>query len=219
MASNNMPLSKVEAAARQLDTAIELYLHEYDLLSVHTLAWAAFSILVSYDEKTNAGGVWANHIRENPSEHARKLANFLKHADRDPLETLGELTDEYTHLLLLEGCKLFYELTGSRTRPIDVFYCYDILLDGDAQDRELNRRDRSGEIPTEEEVKEEVRLHYESKKKLLGVARHFLTSPDSAWSECPPRDYSIGSHLPAETEDEALRSAAARRTKWDGKDD
>ncbi len=85
---------------RQLDTSIELYLHEHDLLSVHTLAWAAFSILVSYDESTNAGGVWAKQIREHPCENTRKLANFLKHADRDPLDELGELTDEYTHNLL-----------------------------------------------------------------------------------------------------------------------
>jgi hypothetical protein len=212
-----MPLSKVEAAQRQLDTAIELYLHEYDLLSVHTLAWAAFSILVSYDKATNAGGVWAKHMREHPSDHARKLANFLKHADRDPLEQLGELTDEYTHLLLLEGCKLYYELTDARTRPTDVFYCYDIALDGDAQDRELDRADRSGQIPTEEEVREEGRLHFLSKKKLLGVAGYHLTASDTTWSDCPPRDYSVGSHLPVDTIDEALRTAKARRTKW-GKD-
>jgi len=165
-------ISKIEAAQRQLDTAIELYLHEFDLLSVHTLAWAAFSILVSYDEATNAGGVWAKHIRKHPCDDTRKLANFLKHADRDPLAQIGELTDEYTHHLLLEGCKLYFELTDTRTRPIDVFYAYDIFLDGDAQDRELHRRDRSGELPTEEEVREEERLHFLSKKKLLGVARY-----------------------------------------------
>jgi hypothetical protein len=164
-----MPLSKVEAAQRQLDTAIELYLHEYDLLSVHTLAWAAFSILVSYDKATNAGGVWAKHIRDNPSENARRLANFLKHADRDALEQLGDLTDEYTHHLLLEGCKLYYELTNARTRPIDVFYCYDIALDGDAQDRELNRAEVSGEVPTDEEIKEEERLHFVSKSSFSGL--------------------------------------------------
>jgi hypothetical protein len=209
-----MHVSKIEAAQRQLDTAIELYLHEFDLLSVHTLAWAAFSILVSYDKATNAGGVWAKHIRDNPSEDARKMANFLKHADRDPLEHLGELTDEYTHHLLLEGCKLYFELTDARTRPIDVFYCYDISLDGEAQDRELDREDRSGKVPTDEEIAEEERLHFESKKKLLGVARHFLTAEDSAWSNCPPRNYDIGSRLPVSSVDEAQKTASARRTKW-----
>ncbi len=209
-----MVISKIEAAQRQLDTAIELYLHEYDLLSVHTLAWAAFSILISYDKATNAGGVWAKHIRDNPSDGTRKLANFLKHADRDPLAQLGDLTDEYTHLLLLEGCKLYYELTDARTRPIDVFYCYDTFLDGDAQDRELDREDRSGEVPTAEEIAEEQRLHLENKKKLLGVARHFLTAEKSAWSDCPPRDYNIVSDLPVSSLEEAQKAAAARRTKW-----
>jgi hypothetical protein len=127
------------------------------------------------------------------------------------------LTDEYTHHLLLEGCKLYYELTDARTRPIDVFYSYDIFLDGDAQDRELRRADQNGEVPTDEEVKEEERLHFLSKKKLLGIARHHLTAPMSTWSECPPRDYSVGSHLPASTVDEALKTAKARRTNRGGK--
>jgi hypothetical protein len=208
-------ISKIEAARRQLDTAIELYLHEYDMLSVHTLAWAAFSILVNYDEATNAGGVWAKHIRENPSDDTRKLANFLKHADRDPLAQLGELTDEYTHMLLLEGCKLYYGLTGLRTRPIDVFYAYDIFLDGDAQDRELDRKDRSGEKPTPEEVEQEQRLHFESKWKLLGVARHHLTAEETTWSSCPPRDYSKGNHTSAQTLEEAVEATKARATDWD----
>jgi hypothetical protein len=140
-------ISKIEAAQRQLDTAIELYLHEFDLLSIHTLAWAAFSILVNYDKATNAGGVWAKRIRDNPSEQTRRLANFLKHANRDALSTLEELTDEHTHHLLLEGCKLHYELTGSSTRPMGVFYSYDIALDGEAQDRELERREPATSLP------------------------------------------------------------------------
>jgi hypothetical protein len=63
---------------------------------------------------------------------------LINHFVPDPLSELEELTDEYTHYLLLEGCKLYFELTKSCTRPIDVFYCYDIFLDGDAQDRELD---------------------------------------------------------------------------------
>jgi hypothetical protein len=138
----------------------------------------------------------------------------LKHANKDPLAQLGDLTDEYTHLLLLEGCKLYYELTDARTRPIDVFYCYDIQLDGDAQDRELDREDRSGETPTAEEIAEEQRLHFESKKKLLGVARHFLTAEDCAWSSCPPRDYNVVGDLSVSGMEEAQKAAAARRTTW-----
>jgi hypothetical protein len=210
-----MPISKLETAQRQLDTAIELYLYEFDLLSVHTLAWAAFSILVSYDEATNAGGVWAKHIRDHPSDETRKLANFLKHADRDSFAQIGELTDEHTHHLLLEGCKLYYELTDARTRPIDVFYCYDVFLDGDAQDRELDRKERSGDVPTKEEIREEARLHFLSKKKLLGVARHHLTAVQTTWSSCPPRDDSVGAHIPVDTWDDALKTSKARRTKWD----
>jgi hypothetical protein len=216
---SGMAISKLEAAQRQLDTAIELYLYEQDLLPVHTLAWAAFSILVSYDEATNAGGVWANQIRNNPSADTRKLANFLKHADRDPLAQLDELTDEYTHHLLLEGCKLYYELTQGHTRPTDVFYCYDIALDGDAQDRELDRKDRSGgKAPTSEEIAAEEQAHFISKAKLLGVARHHLHAAETTWSSCPPRDASVNSHISAATKRE-MKASKARRTQWGKGDD
>lgn len=209
-----MPITKLNAAQRQLDTAIELYLYEHDLLPIHTLGWAAFSILISYDEATNAGGVWAKHVRDNPSNNTRKLANFLKHADRDPLAQLDEITDEETHLLLLEGCKLYYELTRCMTRATDVFYCYDIALDGDAQDRELDRKDRNGEkAPSPDEIAAEEEAHFISKAKLLGVARHHLHAAETTWSSCPPRDGSANSHVSAATERE-MRASKARRTQW-----
>jgi hypothetical protein len=212
-------ISKIEAAQRQLDTAIELYLHEYDLLSVHTLAWAAFSILVSYDKATNAGGVWAQHIRNNPCEETRKLANFLKHADRDALGEIEDLTDEYTHNLLLEGCKLQFELTGTRTRPTDVFYAYDIFLDGQAQDRELDRKARSTKQPTDEEISAEERIQYFTKKKLLEVARYNLVAPHTTWSECGPRDHSMGNDTSPIGLTKAIKAAKARRTKIANGDD
>jgi hypothetical protein len=204
-------ISKIAAAQRQLDTAIELYLFEYDLLSVHALAWAAFSILASYDQATSAGGIWARAIRERPCIHTRRLANFLKHADRDPLEQLEELTDEYTHSLLLEGCKLHFELTDRRTRPTDVFYVYDIYIDGAAQDRELDRRERSGEITTAHEMDEEERLRLMTKKHFLEIARQQLVSNQSTWSECPPRDYSIRGHPPSARDTETSRRMREHR--------
>lgn len=39
------PISKIDGARRQLDTAIDLYFDDADSLSVHTLAFAAFKVL------------------------------------------------------------------------------------------------------------------------------------------------------------------------------
>ena len=48
-----MPISKLEAAQRQLDCAIRLYFAEDDLLAVHTLSRAAFRILFDlYPQKS-----------------------------------------------------------------------------------------------------------------------------------------------------------------------
>jgi hypothetical protein len=45
MDSRKIKISKLDAARRQLDTAIRLYFMEGDPVSVHTLAAAAFEIL------------------------------------------------------------------------------------------------------------------------------------------------------------------------------
>jgi hypothetical protein len=90
-----------------------------------------------------------------------------------------------------------------------------IALDGEAQDRELERRETSDKPPSDTEVREEERLHFMMKKKLLEVARYHLTAPETTWSSAPARDYSAGSHLPVETVDEAIKTTKARRTVWD----
>jgi len=92
----NEPISevrKVDAARRQLDEAIRLWIEGRDLLAIHTLTMAAFSIL--YDV--------ANHqslLREDDPlilllsrlghKRFRRLANFLKHGDKDPLSSFIE---------------------------------------------------------------------------------------------------------------------------------
>jgi hypothetical protein len=42
-----MELTKLDGARRQLDTAIELYFGERDLVSVHALAAAAFEVVTA----------------------------------------------------------------------------------------------------------------------------------------------------------------------------
>ena len=46
-------LSKLDAATRQLSTAIELWFDERDAVSVHTLAFAAYEIIHVLSKKKN----------------------------------------------------------------------------------------------------------------------------------------------------------------------
>ena len=80
-------ISKIEAAARQLDTAIDLYFANADSLAVYTLAYASFKVLFDlYPHRKNDG--FTTQIDEVIAVEGWKRmsqpANFLKHADRDP---------------------------------------------------------------------------------------------------------------------------------------
>jgi hypothetical protein len=82
-----MEISKLEAAKRQLDCAVRLFLNDDDMSSIITLSRAAFRL--SWDIYP----IIANDGFEQPFskviEHIgwanfNAIANFLKHADKDP---------------------------------------------------------------------------------------------------------------------------------------
>lgn len=87
-----MQINKMDAAIRQLDTAIELFFEKRDPVSVHTLVAAAGRILSDLVEHQNPGDSWRSNTAK--SMHAlppkqvfsilNSTANFLKHADEDP---------------------------------------------------------------------------------------------------------------------------------------
>lgn len=114
------PINKLEAARRQLDCAIRLYLADEDILSIHTLAYAALTVLTNYDEKTNKGCVWGKIIRDHPHHWSREIANFLKHADRDPLAEIPDVPECVPEYLLHMCARLYVELAGAPTREMEV---------------------------------------------------------------------------------------------------
>lgn len=80
-------ISKIDGARRQLETAIDLYFENRDSLSVHTLAWAAFKVLFDLYPLHNNDGFAANldaMMGKEGWQSMSGVANFLKHADRDP---------------------------------------------------------------------------------------------------------------------------------------
>jgi hypothetical protein len=80
-------ISKIEAAARQIDTAIDLYFADADSLAVYTLAYASFKILFDIYPHRQSDGFTAQIDEVIAVEGWKRMsrpANFLKHADRDP---------------------------------------------------------------------------------------------------------------------------------------
>lgn len=82
-----MKISKLEAAKRQLDCAIRLYFNGDDLSSVITLSRAAFRLLWDIYPRITADGFekpLSKIIETLGWPRFNEIANFLKHADKDP---------------------------------------------------------------------------------------------------------------------------------------
>jgi hypothetical protein len=73
-------IDKFEAAQRQLDCAIRLWVADEDSLGIHTLAYAACCLL-----RDLLGNQKAEVLRKfEGSQRFGEVPNFVKHADRDP---------------------------------------------------------------------------------------------------------------------------------------
>ena len=123
-----LKVAKLDAARRQLDTAIRLYFAQGDPVSIHTLAGAAYQLLDDLIAKH--GGPegfkdlllkWAKPgsvdlVRQRLNE----AQNFFKHADRDH-EGVLDFRPEATELFLLDACERYFVLTGEAVPSFDVF--------------------------------------------------------------------------------------------------
>jgi hypothetical protein len=81
-------IPKIEAARRQLDEAIRLWIDGRDPLAIHTLTMAAFGILYDiawHHGVLTQGDVFDSMLSRMGHRKFRELASFLKHADKDPL--------------------------------------------------------------------------------------------------------------------------------------
>ncbi len=82
-------VKKLEAAHRQLETAVELFFNSGDPVAVHTLACAAYDIVDGVNHSRGGKDVFIKRrYTQMPGRPKRtvinSVQNFFKHADRDP---------------------------------------------------------------------------------------------------------------------------------------
>lgn len=117
---SSITLTPIDAARRQLATAIELWVLDGDPVSIHTLASAAHQIV--HDLNAKAGGepflfdsplIKAEH-RKDVINRIKSHPNFFKHADRSPAEhEFPPDTNEWLIAFILQGLNaLKLELTA-----------------------------------------------------------------------------------------------------------
>ncbi len=125
----NIQISKIDAARRQILTAIRLYFNHDDIVSIHTLAAAAFKITQnicdSSDELPESITSWIDDLiiqdyKKTFFKKFHETANFLKHADHDP-NTTHEFAPQETENLLFIAIHQYHLLTGEYSPEIRLF--------------------------------------------------------------------------------------------------
>jgi hypothetical protein len=121
-------ISKLDAARRELETAVRLYFAEADPISIHTLAAAAHQVLVDLNRKrggppsfTEAGlQLVRPERRKEALKRLNEAANFFKHADSDPQGVL-HFKAALTEMLLFDACNKLRELGGEVIPALETY--------------------------------------------------------------------------------------------------
>ncbi|HXW39863.1 MAG TPA: hypothetical protein VEK75_01575 [Xanthobacteraceae bacterium] len=101
-------ISKLDAARRQLRTAITLWFTDGDPVAVHALAFAAYEIFHTVSKKRDPyrrdllldSDMIKDEYRREWHDLVKKAAVFFKHADRDPEAILDFLVDSNDWFIL-----------------------------------------------------------------------------------------------------------------------
>jgi len=129
MVEPEIQVSKLDAARRQLCTAIRLYFHAADAVSIHTLTAAAYELLYDLNKKRGgspmlvkdwlAVGIKPERLAEF-KRFINRAENFFKHADQDP-DGLLKFRPVQTEIMLYDACCKYYELTNEALPEIAAF--------------------------------------------------------------------------------------------------
>jgi hypothetical protein len=120
MSKTKLLISKLDAAKRQLETAIRIYFSYGDPVSIHTLTAAAYNIVRDVNKKRGGAKLmlkegFTDYIKEDHEKEVREIINraenFFKHADRDHDSTL-EFNAALSEFFIIEACSVYAKLSG-----------------------------------------------------------------------------------------------------------
>ncbi len=127
--STKVPITKLEAARRQIETAIILWFNESDPVSIHTLVSAGHRLVYDINRKSLGLPMLGDttNIRPGREKEYRKIlakpSNFFKHADWGAEKTLL-FSPESTAFHLLDVCKVYQALATERRPLMRLFVLY-----------------------------------------------------------------------------------------------
>jgi hypothetical protein len=118
-------ITKIGAARRQLETAINLFFQSGDPVAIHTLACAAYDIIENVNRSRGGKEMYGkDRFTREPGRPSKAMLNsvqnFFKHADKDPKAEL-EFFPEMAEPFMAEACKKYMEMTGEM---LSLFQCF-----------------------------------------------------------------------------------------------
>lgn len=121
-------ITKIDAARRQLNTAINIFMEDGDMIAVHTLAHASHKILLNLCEQNKKHISFVSRLKTRVKEDKmgefiakiNKAGNFFKHADRDATETL-DFDPEFNNYWLFDACSMYTALCGDFSIEMHAF--------------------------------------------------------------------------------------------------
>jgi hypothetical protein len=119
-----MTITKLDAARRQLDSAIELFFGDGDSLAIQTLAHASFRLLYDLYGKSRTDGYLARLNELLTPVGWKKLSeapNFLQHADKDHDAALADHSAEAVVGTIGMACALYARLSFAMTPEMQAF--------------------------------------------------------------------------------------------------
>lgn len=166
-------INKLDAARRQLETAALLYFNDRDIISVHTLAAAAYEIVETIAQKRGSSTLvqrsLLNFLPDDLVKDVRKAMrtpqNFLKHADKDP-EAQLEFEPNFTELILLDAMATYAQITGDIP---SIFNAFSTWLG-------LQKPDMFGGTPEAKEIMREAQRHFGSMTRLEFLKKSLSTA-------------------------------------------
>ena len=128
-----IPVSKLAAARRQLDCALELWFADKDPVATHTLAAASYQIIHDINVKKMPDKellfnsvVIKDEFRQEFVNLLKAPSNFFKHADRDP-ESIIELVPFGTIVFMLYALVGFQNI-GETMTDIESAFLYWLII-------------------------------------------------------------------------------------------
>jgi len=147
-------IDKLNAACRQLNTAIYLWFNHGDAVSIHTLACSAYQIV--HDINRKRGGrdllydslIFKNKYRKETINYLKQEYNFFKHANRDPSAVL-EFDPIITEVFMI-FTSLGLKLLGQRPDEVRLAFVIYFLLRNPHLLTEKGKAEFIDKIPEEE---------------------------------------------------------------------